>query len=107
MLDRAVSKVKIQRDVDNKKFEKEGGKGVGDKNKGKNRKDPGIPLKTGERIVYCADYNKGRCERDNSHDGKFLGKEVFKHHVCRVCLTVDKEKRAHTESDEKCPNKSA
>lgn len=100
MLDRAVSKAKFQGENSARRPEKQVERG-----KDKSRKDLGIVLKTGEKVIYCADFNKGRCDKENNHEGKFGGKEVTKHHVCRVCLTIDKEKRSHAEGDEKCPNK--
>lgn len=101
MLDRAVSK-------NNWKKEKERNKEHTEKEKPEKRvkKELGIPLKNGDRIVYCADYNKNRCDKEPSHEGKFGGKDCVKHHVCRICLTNDKEKRYHPETDEKCPCKN-
>lgn len=104
MLDRAVSKNKSE---SQKETETQRSNKLPDKNKDKARKEPGIQLKNGDRVVYCADFNKNKCDKDNSHEGKFGGKEVIKLHVCRNCLIMDREKRSHPETDEKCPNKAA
>lgn len=106
MLDRAVSKSKISAEIEEQKKEKAVEKNANRENKEKVQKDPGIQLKNGDTIVYCADYNKNKCEKSNPHDGKFMGREVMKYHVCNVCLTADKEKRFHRESEDKCPHKT-
>lgn len=107
MLDRAVSKYKVQKEPEMIRTERSGDRNNFEKQKDKTRKDPGIQLKSGDKVVYCADYNKNKCDKDNSHEGKFLGREVMKLHICKQCLTIDKEKRFHPEGDEKCPHKSA
>lgn len=100
MLDRAVSKINWKKD-------KERGKDQLEKEKhDRKKKELGIPAKNGERIIYCADYNKNKCDKESSHEGKFGGKECTKHHVCRVCLNTDKEKRFHPETDDSCPCKN-
>lgn len=104
MLDRAVSKggwrsKDKEKENSDKNFEK------GEK-KLKKEKESSIQVKSGERVVYCLDYNKNRCEKEMSHEGKFAGKECFKQHICRSCLTIDKEKRYHPEGDDTCPHKS-
>lgn len=100
MLDRAVSTNRF------KKEEPRGNEKENTERKEKYKKELGIITKTGERVVYCLEFNKNKCERESSHEGKFAGKEVFKLHVCRACLSSDKEKRFHPEGDDKCPNKS-
>lgn len=102
MLDRAVSKHKMQREIETQKITR-----TTDKMKEKPKKEFGIQLKNGDKIVYCADFNKNKCDKDSNHEGKFSGRDVTKFHVCRTCLVIDKEKRFHPETDEKCPNKSA
>lgn len=104
MLDRAVSKNKLQKEMDNRKIEKGA---TNEKTKDRNKKELGLPLKSGERIVYCADFNRSRCDKEPVHEGKFAGKEVTKHHVCKTCLTLDKEKKFHAENEDKCPHKNA
>lgn len=74
----------------------------GQKSEGKlPKKDKYIP-----KVVYCLDYNKGRCSELDSHDGKWNGQACIKHHVCSRCLKYEGIKRAHPESDAECPNKS-
>lgn len=58
------------------------------------------------RVIYCLDYNKNRCSENDSHEGKFNGQTVVKHHVCSRCLHMDNVKRAHPEGDSDCPNKA-
>lgn len=99
MLDRAVSKMRTHKYEKPEKDIKE------NKMKDKNKKEIGLATKQGDKVVYCLDYNKGQCDKMNSHIGKFAGKEVLKHHVCRTCLATDKEQRTHPEGDETCPNK--
>lgn len=104
MLDRAVSKNRMQRENEVQKDSRNLDKA--EKIKDKNKKEPGIQLKNGDRVVYCADFNKNRCEKQASHEGRFGGKDVIKLHVCRICLVTDKEKRCHPETDDTCPNKT-
>lgn len=59
-----------------------------------------------DEVVYCADYNRGKCEFSTSHMGKWSGREVMKLHICKRCLVEDGVKRAHTENDDKCPKKA-
>lgn len=97
MLDRAVSKNRLKKDMDRRETTQE---------KAKTKKDNGVQVKSGEKVIYCLDYNKRKCDKDHAHEGKFAGREVWKQHICRICLTVDKEKRSHPEGDENCPNKT-
>lgn len=105
MLDRSVSKNKVQKDQDSLKEHKTTDRT--EHNKDRNKKEPGIIIKNGEKIVYCADFNKNKCDKQNSHEGRFGGKDVIKAHVCRKCLVTDKEKQFHPETDDSCPNKMA
>lgn len=105
MLDRAVSKNNAKRESE-RKVERDSGNKAGEKTDKKSKKEIGIALKNGEKIVYCADFNKGKCDKESSHEGKFSGRDVFKHHVCRNCLVIEKEKRTHSEMDDNCSNKS-
>lgn len=105
MLDRSVSKNKIHKEGDPQKDHKNLERL--DKTKDKLKKEPGIQLKNGDRIIYCADFNRNKCDKQSSHEGTFGGKEVTKFHVCKTCLTTDKEKRFHPENDDNCPNKLA
>jgi hypothetical protein len=57
-------------------------------------------------LIWCNDYNKGSCQHSVDHTGYFRNKQVKKVHICRVCWTMDKEKKKHTESDAVCPHKS-
>lgn len=106
MLDRAVSKNKLHKENENKRTEKVLEKQMTEKNK-ERKKELGLMLKSGERVVYCTDYNRQKCEKESVHEGKFAGRDVVKHHICKACLTIDKEKRHHPENDDKCPNTSA
>lgn len=100
MLDRAVSKNK------NTKRESSDTSWKGQKaTKERVKKELGILTSQGDRIVYCLEYNKNKCEKDGSHEGKFGGKDCIKHHCCKSCLLTDKEKRSHPDGDETCPNK--
>lgn len=58
-----------------------------------------------EEVIYCADYNRNKCEFSTSHLGKWAGKEVMKLHICKKCLSEDGLKKAHPETDDKCPKK--
>lgn len=105
MLDRAVSKNRsknVQTKTDQEKSEKMKEKFIKDKP----RKELGFESKQGEKVIYCLDFNKGKCEKEQSHMGKFGGKDVLKQHICRACLVTEKEKRSHSEIDETCPNKT-
>lgn len=102
MLDRAVSKARFSTD---KKERKKDEKGVIPE-KERSKKEQGLPTKQGEKVVYCLDFNKNKCDKETSHEGRLGGKDVWKQHVCRQCLTVEKEKRNHAESDSTCPCKN-
>lgn len=103
MLDRAVSKNNWKKE---KEKVHEASEIRSEKVEKRAKKEIGIQLKNGEKVVYCLDFNKNKCDRDGSHEGKFGGKECIKHHICRACLNADKEKRFHAEVDEVCPQKS-
>lgn len=106
MLDRAVSTNNLRKENETK--DKDGPvRDKVDRQKDKNKKDPGILIKSGEKVIYCLEFNKNKCDKDGSHEGKFAGKEVTKLHVCRSCLTIDKEKRFHADGDGKCPHRTA
>lgn len=105
MLDRAVSVNRLKKESEVRKSE--GQEKEKNEKMRQHKKEPGVLLKSGEKIIYCFEYNKGKCDKDTVHEGKFGGKEVTKHHVCRVCLSNDKEKKFHPENDDKCPYKSA
>lgn len=106
MLYRAVSKSKSQRSETQFRSDSSTDKFMPEKNRDKNRKEPGIQTKTGDKVVYCAEFNKNKCEKESHHEGKFMGKDFMKMHICRQCLSVDKEKQFHSEKDDKCPHKS-
>lgn len=107
MLDRAVSKNKMRKEPEVKKAEKEfADKHNESKTKDKQKREFGLTTRTGEKVIYCLEFNKHKCEKETSHEGKFAGREVFKQHICRACLAQDKEKRSHAENDPVCPNKS-
>lgn len=59
-----------------------------------------------DEVIYCADFNRGKCEFSTSHLGKWSGREVMKLHICKKCLTEDGLKKAHPEGDDKCPKKA-
>ena len=69
------------------------------------KEEEGDETKEGGRIIYCMEYNLGKCAFDKSHKGKFRGKTgITKWHVCKACLKHgDLEK--HAEKDGKCPNR--
>lgn len=57
-----------------------------------------------DELIYCLDFNKGKCAFSTSHMGKWSGREVMKLHVCRKCLSEDGVKKAHKEGDQVCPH---
>lgn len=58
------------------------------------------------KVVYCLDYNKGRCSEQDSHEGKWNGQVCLKNHICSRCLKADGSKRNHPETDKDCPSKN-
>lgn len=64
-----------------------------------------LDRKDKEDIFYCADFNRGKCSFETSHQGKWAGKDVMKLHICKKCLAEDGQKKAHSEQDELCHNK--
>ena len=58
----------------------------------------------GERVIYCLDYNLGKCPHSDHHEGRFAGKKVTKFHICRRCHT-EGEFKSHKDSEPACPNK--
>ena len=58
------------------------------------------------RIIYCQDYNSGKCSARDHHEGRFSGKKVTKFHICKKCHTLG-EIKSHREIDQQCPNRNA
>ena len=56
------------------------------------------------RTVYCADYQKGSCKYDESHQGLFFGKSTMLYHICGVCWKEDEKKSFHPSSASECPH---
>lgn len=103
MLDRAVGRSKVQKGGMEKIKSKEE---ISGSRETIDKKEVGLLTSQGDRVVYCLEYNKGKCNKGQTHEGKFAGKECIKHHICKACLTIDKEKRNHQEGDLSCPNKN-
>lgn len=105
ILDRAVSRNKTK-GIEKTRAKEEGQNNNRNNLKEQNKREPGLHTTQGDKIIYCLEFNKNKCSKEQSHEGKFAGKDVWKHHICRVCLITDKEKRAHPEGDEACPHRS-
>ena len=57
-----------------------------------------------EEVIYCMDFNKGRCPESGSHVGRFAGRDnVFKLHICQRCWMEKSLKVGHPEIDDRCP----
>ena len=61
--------------------------------------------KTEEQTIFCGLYNKGKCNFEDHHEGRFSNRPVTKWHICSRCLK-NGEKRSHPEGDPACPNKA-
>ena len=68
------------------------------------RNDKTDKSKNEETIIFCGLYNKGTCNYDDHHDGRFSNRPVVKWHICSKCLKKG-ERRSHREIDSACPNK--
>ena len=56
------------------------------------------------KIIYCLDFNNGKCSHDKAHAGKWKGKKVMKWHICKNCIRKGKIQQ-HKDSDPECKNK--
>ena len=52
-----------------------------------------------DRTKYCLEFNRGKCEFKDSHEGKLRGQDVFKMHICRKCLVNKGLEVRHAEKD--------
>ena len=50
-----------------------------------------------DRKKYCLEFNRGSCEKTESHEGILQGQVVFKLHVCKHCLVQDRVELKHAE----------
>ena len=57
-----------------------------------------------EWAYYCAEYNRGKCNENGSHEGWYNGNQVTKLHVCKRCLTEKRKQVNHPETAS-CPIK--
>ena len=58
----------------------------------------------GDRVLYCADYQRKSCEHSESHSGQYYGKSVTLHHICSACWRMSNRKAFHPASSVECPN---
>ena len=56
-----------------------------------------------EKMIYCMDFNKGICQYNKSHMGKWRSKKVMKYHMCRICL---KNNDVANHSERECKKKA-
>ena len=52
-----------------------------------------------EKKKYCADYNRGACNFNTSHEGKLNGVQMVKYHICRKCLYDEGVEKYHPEKE--------
>ena len=58
---------------------------------------------SGDKVVYCSDFNKGACPFNEHHEGMFNRKSVTKWHICCKCyLQEGNPKKFHAALD--CKN---
>jgi hypothetical protein len=62
-------------------------------------------LKADDRTWFCSLWNRGTCNRPDSHPGKRGKFQVVFKHIRAQCWLTDQVPRAHTESDPSCPQK--
>ena len=55
------------------------------------------------KIIYCMEFNKGTCNMEKAHTGKWKGKKCTKWHVCKTCIKFQ-ELNNHPEGDPSCPH---
>ena len=56
-------------------------------------------------VVWCKDFNFGKCTIQTHHKGKFNGEQVKEWHICKACWTNKSEKKFHKINSEECPLK--
>ena len=58
-------------------------------------------------VVFCRDYQKGRCSQEHTHKGKYKDEPgvINLEHICAKCWLKDKRKQIHPETSEACPYK--
>ncbi len=72
----------------------------GNKTKYNSRENPKKP-----ELVWCNEFNQGRCPFSTHHDGKFGQQTVKKWHICKTCWDMDGLKKSHKPGTDSCPNK--
>ena len=56
-----------------------------------------------EGTWFCREYNKGTCDKGDSHSGSHKGRKVTVSHICAKCWLTDHVKNKHSERDSSCP----
>ena len=59
-----------------------------------------------EKIIFCNDYNIGKCTFQDHHEGRFAGKRCTRFHICKKCYITGGEIKSHRENSEACPKSS-
>ena len=57
----------------------------------------------GNRKFYCANFSKGTCTFDASHEGTFNRRVVCKLHMCRSCCGKEGVEHSHPAGHRECP----
>ena len=58
----------------------------------------------GQKVLFCADYQKGECKEAEVHQTTLWHKQVMVWHVCATCLLKDNELRSHQQNSACCPH---
>ena len=58
---------------------------------------------SGEKLWFCALYNRNKCQHKTSHTERRSGKFHFAHHICATCWQKDEKKLEHPECSAACP----
>ena len=70
-------------------------------NKGK---DDSEKKAAGEKVWFCALYNRNKCPHKTSHTERRQGRFLFAHHICATCWQKDEKKLDHPECSTACPH---
>lgn len=69
----------------------------------KSKEDSENKKASGEKLWFCALYNRNKCQQKASHTERKFGKFHYAHHICATCWQKDEKKLEHPECSTACP----
>ena len=60
------------------------------------------PTNRSNSVMFCRQYQSGKCEKNKVHVGFVNGKKCTVNHICATCWLVEKTQNAHNECSTEC-----